>query len=444
MMSVEELEAKIKDNTIDTVIVAFTDMQGRLVGKRLDAHFFLQDHIAEHGVEGCNYLLALDMEMNPVPGYRIASWEQGYGDFVIKPDLSTIVPIPWLEGTALILCDVYWNDGTPVAESPRQILKKQLERANALGFIPKFASELEFYLIKQTYAQAYQQHYHDLTPVVPYIIDYHILGTTYDEPFMHRLRVMLREAGIEVECSKGEASPGQYEVNLHYQDALRMADNHIVFKQAVKELAFQSGYSATFMAKLDHNLVGSSCHVHASLWQDQKNAFSTNRKVFESFLAGLLKYISEFAIFVAPNVNSYKRYVPGSWAPTALAWAYDNRTCSFRVVGKNSSFRIETRIPGADANPYLTEAAMLAAGLQGIEEQLELEPPYEGNAYESTKPRFPHTLRDAINLLEKSEVARKTLGDNVVEHYLNYARYEQQDYDRVVTCYERERFFERI
>src|ERR1700719_300320 len=422
MMTREELTNAVGSGDIDTVVVAFTDMQGRLMGKRMEAHFFLEEMELDHPIEGCNYLLALEMEMDPVPGYEMASWERGYGDFAMIPDFATLRRIPWLEGTAMVLCDVAWNDGAPVRPSPRQVLKAQVERARALGFEAMFGSELEFYLIKQTYAQAHDQHYRGLTPSVPYILDYHILATSYDEPFIRAVRNGMQAAGIKVENSKGEAWPGQQEINFRYSDAVTMADNHTIYKNGIKELAHQHGCSVTFMAKPDHTWIGSSCHIHSSLWGDGTAMFAGESPLFKQYLAGLVACAAELAVFLAPNINSYKRYAAGSWAPTTLAWGYDNRTCGFRVVGHGKALRVECRIPGADANPYLAFAALLAAGLNGIEQQLELPPVFTGNAYESDVKRFPHTLNEAITALEHGTVARAALGDDVVDHYITYAR----------------------
>jgi glutamine synthetase len=439
MLTLDELR---RDESLDTVVVAFTDMQGRLLGKRLHRDFFLED-VAEHGAEGCNYLLALEMEMDPIPGYAIASWERGYGDFVMRPDLATLRRIPWLEGTALVLADVAWHDGSPVAPSPRQVLKRQIERAAERGLTPMFGSELEFYLLRETYAEAHAQHYRGLTPSVPYILDYHILATSYDEAFIRTIRNSMHAAGIRVENSKGEAWPGQHEINFRFADAVAMADNHAIYKNGVKELAHQHGCSITFMAKPDHTWIGNSCHIHASLWRDGENVFAGESDTFKQFLAGWIAGARELALFLAPTINSYKRYAAGSWAPTTLAWGYDNRTCGFRIVGHGRSQRVETRIPGGDVNPYLAFAALLAAGLHGIEQGLELPPALEGNAYVSDAARFPSTLREAIDALERGSIARPALGDDVVDHYLNYARTEQRLFDEVVTCYERERLFER-
>jgi glutamine synthetase len=434
---------ELKDAGVDTVVVAFTDMQGRLMGKRYHVDFFLEEVEAGHEAEGCNYLLALDMEMDPQPGYAMASWERGYGDFGLEPDLATLRPIPWLEATALVLADVVWHDGSPVVASPRQVLKAQVERARALGFEPMFASELEFYLYKESYEEAHAKHYRELTPSVPYILDYHVLAASYDEPLIRQIRNGMAGAGLRVESSKGEAWPGQHEINFRYADALTAADNHVVFKNGAKEIAHLNGRAITFMAKPDHTAIGSSCHIHSSLWRDGASAFAGESDVFRQYLAGQVAAARELAVFLAPTINSYKRFAAGSWAPTTLAWGRDNRTCGFRVVGHGDALRAETRIPGADANPYLAFAALLAAGLAGIEHQLELGPAFEGNAYESDVERFPATLREAIAALEAGTTARAAFGDDVVDHYLNYARTEQRLFDEVVTCYERERMFER-
>jgi len=442
MLTLDELRTGIENGSIDTVVTAFTDMQGRLVGKREHGRYFLEE-TAEHGLEGCNYLLALDMDMDPQAGYAMASWERGYGDFHLLPDLATLRRVPWLEGTALVLCDVAWEDGSPVVASPRQVLRTQVERVRAAGLEPMFASELEFYLLKESYAEANAKHYRDLTPSVPYILDYHVLATTYDEPLLRQIRNGMVAAGIPIESSKGEAWPGQQEVNFRYSDALTTADRHVVYKNGAKEIAHLNGCSITFMAKPDHTWIGNSCHLHASLWRDGENAFAGESELFRQFLAGWIACARELALFLAPNINSYKRFAAGSWAPTTLAWGHDNRTCGFRIVGHGRGQRVETRIPGGDVNPYLAFAALIAAGLYGIENGLELPPPLEGNAYESDAERFPATLREAVDALERGTVARAALGDDVVDHYLNYGRTEQRLFDEAVTCYERERLFER-
>jgi len=442
VLSLDQLRADVESGAIDTVVSAFTDMQGRLMGKREHAKFFLESS-AEHGLEGCNYLLALDMDMDPQPGYAMASWERGYGDFHLRPDPATLRRVPWVEGTALVLCDVLWEDGSPVVASPRQVLRAQVERARAAGYEPMFGTELEFYLLKETYAEAHAKDYRDLTPSVPYILDYHVLATTYDEPFIRQIRNGMQAAGLVVESSKGEAWPGQHEINFRYADALTTADNHVVYKNGAKELAHLNGCSITFMAKPHHSWIGNSCHIHGSLWRDGENAFSGETDVFKQWLAGWIGNARELALFLAPNVNSYKRYAAGSWAPTTLAWAHDNRTAGFRVVGHGKGARVETRIPGGDVNPYLAIAALIAAGLDGIERGLELPAAVEGNAYESDAERFPSSLREATAALEEGRVARAAFGDEVVDHYLNYARIEQQLFDSVVTDWERERLFER-
>jgi len=444
MLSTDALRKLVSTGEVDTVVVAFTDMQGRLLGKRLHAEFFVDEMDAGHPVEGCNYLLALEMEMDPVPGYEIASWEQGYGDFGVTPDMATLRRIPWLEGTALVLGDVGWHDGSPVQPSPRQVLRAQIERAESLGLTPMVGSELEFYLLRETYAEAHASGYTGLTPSVPYILDYHILATTYDEPLMRALRNGMQAAGMRVETSKGEAWPGQQELNFRFSDALTMADNHTIYKNGAKEIAFLHGCAITFMAKPFEDWIGNSCHIHSSLFRGDEAAFASDDTLFGQWLAGQIACAKELAVFFAPTVNSYKRYAAGSWAPTTLAWGNDNRTCGFRVVGHGKARRVETRIPGGDVNPYLAFAALIASGLHGLEQGLEAPPPLEGNAYESDAERFPSTLRDAIAALETGTMARAAFGDQVVDHYLNYARTEQGLFDRFVTDWERKRYFERI
>jgi glutamine synthetase len=443
VVTLDELRKQVDAGDVDTVVVAFTDMQGRLLGKRLHAEFFLEEADAGHAVEGCNYLLALEMEMDPVPGYEIASWEQGYGDFDVVPDLATLRRIPWLEATALVLGDVTWHDGTPVQPSPRQVLRAQVERAASLGFTPMLGSELEFFLLKETFAEAHANGYTALTPSVPYILDYHILATTYDEALIRQIRNGMQGAGIRVESSKGEAWPGQQEINFRFADALTMADNHAIYKNGAKEIAFLNGCSLTFMAKPFEDWIGNSCHVHSSLWRDGEPAFRDDETLFGRWLAGQIACFRELAVFLAPTINSYKRYAAGSWAPTTLAWGHDNRTCGFRVVGHGAGRRVETRIPGGDVNPYLAFAAIIAAGLHGIERELDPPAALEGNAYESDVERFPHALREAIAALAEGTMARAAFGDQVVDHYLNYARTEQAMFDRFVTDWERKRYFER-
>jgi glutamine synthetase len=448
MLSVDDLRSEAESGAIDTVVTAFTDMQGRLVGKRIEVSYFL-DEVVDHGVEGCNYLLALDMEMDPVPGYEMANWEKGYGDFGIAPDMATLRRIPWLDRTALVLCDVSNHDGSPVVASPRQVLIAQYERAYEMGYTPLFASELEFYLYKESYAQAHEQEYRDLTPTIPYILDYHILATTMDENVLGPIRRGMQGAGIPVEFSKGEAWYGQHEVNTRYADAVTSADRHTVYKNGVKEISFLHGVSATFMAKPSEKDIGSSCHIHSSLVgvDSGQSAFVEGHEetdVFRQYLGGMRSRIRELALFVAPAINSYKRYASESWAPTSIAWARDNRTAGFRIVGHAQSRRVECRIPGADVNPYLGYAALLAAGLDGIERRTDPGPELVGNAYAEAKAEpFPSTLREALDLWEGSEFARSAFGEEVWRHYLNYGRTEQRLFDEVVTDYERRRMFER-
>jgi glutamine synthetase len=448
MLTLDELRKEVEEGTIDTVVTAFVDMQGRLMGKRIDGEFFVED-VVEHGIEGCNYLLALDMEMDPVPGYELANWERGYGDFGIAPDLGTLRRIPWLDATALVLGDVVSHDGTPIEESPRQVLIRQYERARAMGYVPMFASELEFYLYRETYTEAHEKGYRDLTPTIPYILDYHVLATTRDESFIQQLRRGMRDAGIPVEFSKGEAWYGQHELNFRYADAVTSADRHTIYKNGVKELAHLNGLSASFMAKPSEKDIGSSCHIHSSLVavDGGRSAFVDGHEetdVFRHFLGGLRRHVGDLALFLAPSVNSYKRYALESWAPTSISWGRDNRTCGFRIVGHDQSRRVECRIPGADVNPYLGFAAVLAAGLDGIENQIDPGPELKGNAYEAAEAEpFPSSLREAVDNWEASEVAKRLFGEAVWGHYLNYGRTEQRLFDQVVTDYERARMFER-
>jgi glutamine synthetase len=442
-LALEELEQEVASGALDTVVVAFTDMQGRLVGKRLAGEHFLEVLAGGGTVEACNYLLAVDMEMDPVPGYEIASWEQGYGDLEMRPDLATLRRLPWLEGTALVLCDLAWPGGDPVAPSPRQVLRRQVERARGLGWEPMVGSELEFYLLRETYEAARAAGFAGLTPSVPYSLDYHVLATSYDEPFLRRVRNRMREADVPVESSKGEAHAGQHEINIRFADALTTADRHAVYKNGIKEMAHQQGVSVTFMAKPDRRWLGSSCHLHTSLWSGGVNAFAGDQVVFDQALAGQIAVAGDLALLLAPTVNSYKRYAAGTWAPTSLAWGHDNRTCGFRVVGPGAGRRIECRIPGADANPYLAIAGLIAGAVHGIERGLEPPPAQEGNAYTSSGTRFPATLAEAIRRWESSELPAEVLGEDVARHYLNYARHEQEAFDAVVTDYERRRWFER-
>ncbi len=447
MLSVDDLRKEAEEGTIDTVVTAFTDMQGRLFGKRINTEYFL-DEVTEHGVEGCNYLLALDMEMDPLPGYEMANWESGYGDFGIVPDMATLRRVPWLDRTALVLCDVVNHDGSPVVASPRQVLIAQYERAAEKGYTPYCASELEFYLYKESYAEAWEKGFNDLTPTIPYILDYHILATTMDEQYLGPIRRGMHEAGIPIEFSKGEAWYGQHEVNTRYADAVTAADRHTIYKNGAKEIAFLNGISASFMAKPSEKDIGSSCHIHTSLvGEDGKSVFvdgDEETDAFRHYLGGCRAHVREVALFLAPSINSYKRYAAESWAPTSVSWGRDNRTCGFRIVGHGESRRVECRIPGADANPYLTMAALLAAGLDGIENATDPGPELKGNAYEAGEAEpFPSSLREAVDLWEGSEFAKAAFGEAVHKHYLNYGRLEQKLFDQVVTDYERRRMFER-
>jgi glutamine synthetase len=448
MLSVDDLRSEAEAGTIDTVVTAFTDMQGRLFGKRIQVEYFL-DEVVDHGVEGCNYLLALDMEMDPVPGYEMANWEGGYGDFGIAPDMATLRRVPWLDRTALVLADVVNHDGSPVVASPRQVLIAVYSRAREMGFTPLMATELEFYLYKESYAEAHEKDYSGLTPTIPYILDYHILATTMDEQYLGAIRRGMHGAGIPIEFSKGEAWYGQHEVNTRYADAVTAADRHTIYKNGVKEIAFLNGISATFMAKPSEKDIGSSCHIHGSLvGEDGQSVFVDDNgeetDTFRHYLGGMRRHVRELALFVAPSVNSYKRYAAESWAPTSVSWGRDNRTCGFRIVGHGQSRRVECRIPGADVNPYLGLAALLAAGLDGIENETDPGPELVGNAYEAAEAEaFPSTLRDAVDLWEDSEFAKQAFGEAVHKHYLNYGRTEQRLFDEVVTDYERRRMFER-
>jgi glutamine synthetase len=447
MLSLDELKAEAESGTIDTVVTAFTDMQGRLFGKRIQIEYFL-DEVVDHGVEGCDYLLALDMEMEPVPGYEMANWEKGYGDFGISPDMSTLRRIPWLDRTALVLCDVVNHDGSPVVASPRQVLIAVYERAAEMGFTSQCATELEFYLYKESYAEAHEKGYTNLTPTIPYILDYHILATTMDEAYLGPIRRGMHGAGIPIEFSKGEAWHGQHEVNTRFADAVTSADRHTIFKNGVKEIAFLNGISATFMAKPSEKDIGSSCHIHSSLIDgDGKSVFvdgDEETDTFRHYLGGMREHIRELALFIAPSINSYKRYAAESWAPTSVSWGRDNRTCGFRIVGHGQSRRVECRIPGADVNPYLACAALVAAGLDGIENKTDPGPELKGNAYEAAEAEpFPSTLQEALGLWEGSDFAKRAFGESVHKHYLNYGRYEQKEFNQVVTDYERRRMFER-
>jgi glutamine synthetase len=442
-LTLDELKREVADGGIDTVLLAITDMEGRLQGKRLTGEHFL-NVVASDGAEGCNYLLAVDVDMNTVDGYEMSSWDRGYGDFGMRPDIATLRPVPWHPSTAMVLADLEWHDGREVVASPRQILKRQLARLAERGLTANAGTELEFIVFKTPYEEAQQRGYRDLEPVNLYNVDYSLLGTARVEPLIRRIRNEMMAAGMAVENSKGECNLGQHEINFRFADALATADGHAVYKNGAKEIAAQEGHSITFMAKWDER-EGNSCHIHCSLArQDGTNAFGADRKMFERFVAGQLACLREMTLWFAPNINSYKRFAKGSFAPTAVAWGNDNRTCSMRVVGHGESLRVENRMPGADVNPYLALAAMIAAGLHGIEAELELEPPYEGNAYESDKPRVPTNMYEARDLFGASRVAREAFGGEVVDHYLNRARIEIEAFEAAVTDWERFRGFERL
>jgi glutamine synthetase len=443
-MTPDELKADIAAGEIDTVLLAMTDMQGRLQGKRLTAPWFL-DSVLGHGAEACNYLLAVDVDMNTVDGYEMSSWQRGYGDFELKPDLSTLCRTTWLEGTALCLADIQWEDGTPVVASPRQILRGQLDRLAERGWEAHAGTELEFMVFRDSYEQAWDAGYRNLTPANKYNVDYSLLGTARVEPLLRRIRNAMMDAGMVVEDSKGECNFGQHEINFLFADALKASDQHVIYKNAAKEMAAQEGMAITYMAKYDER-EGNSCHIHLSLrGADGAIVFDEQEGLFDSFVAGILAGLRELTLFLAPNINSYKRYAALSFAPTTVAWGHDNRTCALRVVGHGAGRRVECRVPGADVNPYLAISALIAGGLHGIDAQLELEPALEGNAYEQTqRPQVPSTLRDARDLFAGSAIARDAFGQEVVDHYLNNARIELESYDAAVTDWERVRGFERL
>lgn len=442
-MNLDELRAEVDAGAVDTVLLALTDMQGRLQGKRLTARHFLAE-VAEHGAEGCNYLLGVDVDMATVSGYSKFSWERGYGDFVLRPDLETLRPVPWHPATVICLADVAWGDGSDVEVSPRQILRRQLARLAERGWSANAGTELEFIVFRDTYEEAWEKGYRDMRHANLYNVDYSLLGTARVEPLMRRIRNSMEAAGMLCEDSKGECNFGQHEVNFRYADALRTADEHAIYKNGVKEIAALEGLSITFMAKYDER-EGNSCHIHFSLADRQGPLFARERAVFESFLAGQLIALRELTLLLAPNVNSYKRFAAATFAPTAVAWGHDNRTCALRVVGHGPSLRFENRVGGADLNPYMALSAIIAAGLHGVEHSLELEPVFEGNAYEAPeKPRVPGTLRDARDLFAQSAIARAAFGDDVVEHYVNAADVELAAFAGAVTDWERFRGFERL
>ncbi|MEU4548221.1 glutamine synthetase family protein [Nonomuraea dietziae] len=447
-LSIDELRDEVAAGRIDTVLLALVDMQGRMQGKRLSARFFL-DEVLHHGSEGCNYLLAVDVDMNTVNGYEMSSWERGYGDFVMKPDISTLRRIPWQEGTALLMADLTWEDGSDVTASPRQILRRQLARLEERGLSAYVGTELEFVVYDDSYEEAWRRGYRDLSPANLYNVDYSLLGTARIEPLLRRIRLEMEGAGLYVESAKGECNLGQHEIAFRYDEALRTCDNHSVYKNGAKEIAAQEGKSITFMAKPNQR-EGNSCHIHISLRSVDNSPIMAGSQPYglsetgARFIAGQLACLRELTLLYAPNINSYKRYVPGSFAPTAVKWGVDNRTCSLRLVGHGPSLRVENRVPGGDVNPYLAVAALIAAGLHGIDNGLTLEEPFTGNAYASGAETVPHTLRDALALWEGSKLARESFGEDVVAHYANNARVELAAFDAAVTDWELFRGFERL
>ena len=445
-LSVHDLRRRIAEGDLDTVLVAFTDMQGRLQGKRMHAAYFV-DHVLDAGTEGCNYLLSVDVDMNTVDGYAMASWDSGYGDMEFALDLATIRLLPHLPGTAMVQCDLVTLDHRPVPQSPRTILSTQLARAAELGYVALAGTELEFIAFQTPYEEAWSSGYRDLVPLSQYNVDYSVLGTSRIEPLSRAIRNAMYGAGMDVESAKGECNLGQHEIGFLYADALTTADNHAVYKTAAKEIAAQLGMSLTFMAKYDQR-EGNSCHIHLSLrgadgetvfWQD-----GGRTPLYDHFLAGLLATMADFTLLYAPNVNSYKRFTAGSFAPTTIAWGQDNRTCALRVVGAGKGARVENRVPGGDVNPYLALAAMVAGGLHGIEQELELPPELTGNAYTSGLPTVPRTLLQARDAFAGSAVARDVFGDEVVDHYTNMADVELAAFDAAVTDWELRRGFERM
>lgn len=451
-LSLQNLKSKIEQEAIETIILGFTDHYGRLVGKRFDADFFLET--IDSGTHACDYLLTTDMEMEPVQGYTFANWELGYGDFHLVPDLNSLRIADWLDKTAIVICDVQDEKSHQwVDVAPRSILRQQLTHANDLGYQCMAASELEYYLFEDSYRKAFEQHYHNLKPVGWYLEDYHIMQGSRTEHFTAAARRHLKNSGVPVENSKGEWGLGQHELNVRYAEVIEMADRHTIYKQCLKELADSMGLSITFMAKYHEDQAGSSCHIHMSLWDQDTNIFAGEEpigpvkgsNIFKWFLGGWIRHAPDIMPFYAPTVNSYKRYVDASWAPTRLAWSYDNRTAGFRVVGKGQSLRIECRIPGADCNPYLAFAASLACGLDGIKNRIEPPEIFTGDVYAAKDlPRVPHSLEEANERFANSLFAKEAFGEQVVAHYAHHFNMEQQSYNNAVTDWERKRYFERI
>jgi len=442
-MKLEELREQVSKGTIDTVLLAITDMQGRLMGKRLTARHFVAE-VAEHGAEGCNYLLAVDVDMTPVEGFAMASWAGGYGDFVMRPDLDTLRLVPWQEATVLCIADVVWHDGSDVVASPRQVLRRQLARLAERGWGAAAGTELEFMLFRDTYEEAFHKGYRTLEPANLFNSDYSLLATARVEPLIRRIRNSMEGAGMPVEDSKGECNFGQHEINFHYADALATADRHVIYKNGAKEIAAEMGMAITYMAKFDQR-EGNSCHIHFSLTDKDGPLFARDKPTFDAFLAGQLAGLRELTLLLAPNINSYKRYAAGSFAPTAIAWGHDNRTCALRVVGHGPGLRFENRAGGADLNPYLALSALIAAGLHGVDQKLELGPVFEGDAYNAPElPRLPTSLAAARELFAGSQIAREAFGEDVVAHYVNAADVELAAFGSAVTDWERYRGFERL
>lgn len=449
-LSLESLKAKVADGSIDTVVVAMTDMQGRLTGKRIHGQFFL-DEVLKHGTEGCNYLLAVDVDMNTVDGYEMSSWERGYSDFALIPDLETLRLIPWQPGAALILADVAWLDHTDVVASPRQVLRKQVAELEKYGMVAMCGTELEFVVYKDSYEEAWNKGYKNLVPVNQYNVDYSILGGSRIEPLLRDIRMSMSAAGMVVESVKGECNFGQHEIAFKYSDALSNCDNHVIYKNGAKEIADQQGYALTFMAKPNEK-EGNSSHIHLSfrglngelVMADDSDPEQGMSEVGRQFIAGQIAHLRELSILFAPNINSYKRYVPGSFAPTAVRWGRDNRTCALRLVGHGAGLRLENRVPGGDVNPYLAVAGIIAAGLDGIKNKLALEPAFTGNAYESDSARVPASMTEALDLWENSAWVKEVFGSEVQAHYANMAKVELAAYGKAVTDWELFRNFERF
>ncbi len=449
-LSIEELTAAIQSGAIDTVVVAMTDMQGRLTGKRIHGDHFLNE-VLKHGTEGCNYLLAVDVDMNTVQGYEMSSWERGYSDFELAPDFNTLRLIPWQEGAALVLADVQWLDHSPVVASPRQILRKQIANLEKAGMQAMCGTELEFVVYKDSYEEAWNKAYRDLTPVNQYNVDYSILGGSRIEPLLREIRLGMSAAGMTVESVKGECNLGQHEIAFKYSDALSNCDQHVIYKNGAKEIAAEAGYALTFMAKPNER-EGNSSHIHLSfrglngelVMADESDKEHGMSELGRQFIAGQLAHMRELSLLFAPNINSYKRYVPGSFAPTAIRWGRDNRTCAFRLVGRGAGLRLENRIPGGDVNPYLAVAGIIAAGVDGITKKMKVEPAFTVNAYVSDSPRVPSTMNEALDLWEKSAWVKETFGEEVQAHYANMARVEIAAYGKAVTDWELFRNFERF